>query len=390
MKQTISKIATISLCLSAAFSSLIIFIAVRHRLNSDLTYFFLPWFAQLTDHGWHAISGAYSDYTPPYLYLLATIAPLHSVISDVVLIKSVSMIFTFIAAFIVDLIVLEITMDKRISAVAGAGFLILPTVIINSAYWGQNDVIYSTFILSFVLFTLKDAPYQAAICFGVALSFKLQAILVGPYVLYLVLRKRIALQHLFLIPTVYVAAMVPAWLMGRPASELATIYYNKFQETELGASAPNFYELIRNFPVSDHQAIFLMGLILAVTVGFALPVAAQRFRDDPHADLLVATASVILMPFVLPEMHDRYFFLADVLTYVLIFIFPGTWRLAIAMQIGSLSAYCQFLFGWHFGPYLGTLAVSVAATGIVWMCFVHARTSRPYNGDIAGNSAPEF
>jgi len=393
MTQTISRTVTIFFCLSAVSSALIIFIAVRHSLTGDLFSFVLPWFAQLTQHGLQAISGAYSNYPPTYLYLLATVAPLHPVISDVVLIKSVSVAFTVVAAFIVYLIVFEITMNQRISAVAGAGFLILPTVIMNSSYWGQCDVIYSTFVLGFVIFNLKGAPRRATFCLGLAFSFKLQTIFVAPYVLYLILRRRIALQHLLIIPTVYAVAMFPAWLMGRPASELATIYLGQFRlHNLLYVNAPNFYGIIQAFQIIDYQTGVRVGLIFAAVVGLVLAVATQRLRDDLQAQLLVATASVILMPFVLPKMHDRYFFLADVLTYVLAFTFPGAWPLAIAMQIGSLSAYCGYLFGisgagiwaprcalpfgWHFGAAdVGALAVSVAAVGIVWMCFVHARST---------------
>jgi Gpi18-like mannosyltransferase len=373
MTQTKSKVVTIFFCLSAVSSTLIIFIAVRNRLNGDLTQAILPWFAQLTQHGLQAISGSYSVYPPTYLYLLAAVAPLHSSISDVVLIKSVSVAFTFVAAFIVYLIVFQTTMNQRISAVAGAGFLILPTVTMNSAYWGQSDVIYSTFILGFILFNLKGAPVRAVICLGLAFSFKLQTILIAPYVLYLILRGRIALQYLLIIPAVYAAAMFPAWLMGRPASELATIYFGQFDYFHrLSMNAPNFYTIIQNFQIIDYQVGVRVGLILAIAVGLALAIVAQSFRDDKRAQLLVATASAILMPFILPKMHDRYFFLADVLSYVLAFTFPPAWPLAIAMQIGSLSAYCDFLFDWDFGPKLGALAVAVAAVGIVWMCFVRA------------------
>src|SRR5262249_21565975 len=248
--------------------------------------FVLPWFAQLTQHGLQAISGAYSNYPPTYLYLLATVAPLHPVISDVVLIKSVSVAFTVVAAFIVYLIVFEITMNQRISAVAGAGFLILPTVIMNSSYWGQCDVIFSTFVLGFVLFNLKGAPRRAVFCLGLAFSFKLQTIFVAPYVLYLILRRRIALVDLLIIPMVYAGAMFPAWLLGRPFSELATIYVGQiFWYPRLSMSAPNFYEIIQNFHLIDYRVGVRVGLILAAAVGLALAVAAQRFRDDLQAQL---------------------------------------------------------------------------------------------------------
>ena len=224
MTRSASRIATILFCVSAVSTALIIFIVLRHNLTNDLALVFRGWFTQLTQRGLPAISGEYSIYPPTYLYLLATVAPLHPVMSDVVLIKSVSMAFSFVAGCIVSLIVFEITMNKNISAVAGSGFLIIPTVITNSAYWGQNDIIYSTFILGFVLFNLKGDPRKAVLCLGLAFSLKLQTIFVAPYALYLILRRRIAVKHVLIVPIVYVAAMFPAWLMGRPASQLVTIY----------------------------------------------------------------------------------------------------------------------------------------------------------------------
>src|SRR5262245_41535145 len=126
MTQMKPKIATIFFCLWAVSGTLIIFTIVRNRLNGDITKDLLTWFGKFTQQGLKAISGAYSVYPPTYLYLLAAVAPLYPLISDVVLIKSVSVAFTFVAAFIVYLMVLEITMNQRISAMAGAGLLVLP------------------------------------------------------------------------------------------------------------------------------------------------------------------------------------------------------------------------------------------------------------------------
>src|SRR5262249_12192091 len=111
---------------------------------------------------------------------------------------------------------------------------------------GQYDIIYSTFVLGFVLFNLKGAPRKAVFCLGLAFSFKLQTIFVAPYVLYLILRRKIALQHLLIVPTVYAAAMFPAWLLGRPVSELATIYVGQIQENAfLSINALNFWEILQ-------------------------------------------------------------------------------------------------------------------------------------------------
>ena len=53
--------------------------------------------------------------------------------------------------------------------------------------------------------------------------------------------------------------------------------------------------------------------------------------------------SVLLAPYLLPKMHDRYFFPADVFALLLLFS-PGILKLVpVLMQIGSLIVYQLFL-----------------------------------------------
>jgi Gpi18-like mannosyltransferase len=387
MHQNLNREATAAFCLSAVIISFAVFLFFRHTLTNDISQYNLPWLIQIEEHGVLGLSGEYSNYTPTYLYLLAIFAPLNHFFANVTLIKLIPFAFTFVAAIIIYLIILRINENKRLAAIAGSGFLLLPTVVMNGSYWGQSDIIYTTFVLSFLLYTLVGRPAKACIFIGIAFTFKLQTIFVAPYVLYLILRRRMFLHHLTLIPVIYVIAMLPAWLLGRPADELALIYLNQAQQyKQLSMSAPNYYSIVQRLHLVDFNSGMLIGISLATVVGFILAVAPLRLRDNQKTMTLVLTASVILMPFLLPKMHDRYFFLADVLTYVLAFI-TRAWALAVGMQIGSLTAYWASLFGhsddgppwspyyeflgWHIGAELGALAVTVAAFGIVWILFFH-------------------
>ena len=48
------------------------------------------------------------------------------------------------------------------------------------------------------------------------------------------------------------------------------------------------------------------------------------------------------MPYLLPRMHDRYFFLADILTVALAFVRPRLWVVAALFQVGSLTSYLAY------------------------------------------------
>jgi Gpi18-like mannosyltransferase len=92
-----------------------------------------------------------------------------------------------------------------------------------------------------------------------------------------------------------------------------------------------------------------------------------------EADTIVATAafSLLLVPFVLPHMHERYFYAADMLTIVLAFFRPRWAFVAVLVQVVSFLSYWPFLFGHEAVP-LATLAMvetgAVVALGVLLAC----------------------
>ena len=66
----------------------------------------------------------------------------------------------------------------------------------------------------------------------------------------------------------------------------------------------------------------------------------NRKRLSDRAILAAAVLLAVGIPFLLPHMHDRYFFAADILTLVLAFS---------AWQLSPAAALCQFasLLGYH-------------------------------------------
>jgi Gpi18-like mannosyltransferase len=223
-------------------------------------------------------------------------------------------------------------------------FLFLPTIIFNSAYWGQVDIIYTTALLACLYLFLKDRPTLAMIAFGLAISTKLQAIFLAPVLVILFMNNKTSLTSFLQIPVTYVCMILPAWLIGRPWPDLLTIYLAQGKTYHaLTMNAPNLYTWIPN---TLYYFFVPAGLLITTFVAIGLIALTYKRRSAMTPDTLIALAafSVMAMPFFLPKMHDRYFYPADVFSLLLGFYFPKFFPIPLLMQFVSLLAYCPFLF----------------------------------------------
>ena len=87
--------------------------------------------------------------------------------------------------------------------------------------------------------------------------------------------------------------------------------------------------------------------------------------DESQWLVTAALFSVLFPPFLLPGMHDRYYFAADVLSLVYAFYVRGGWIPAFWMQVASGFSYLPFLFHWEPVP-LRVVALFPMVAG-VWV-----------------------
>ncbi|NUM49030.1 MAG: DUF2029 domain-containing protein [Anaerolineales bacterium] len=318
---------------------------LRDFQNDDYRYFTGPWVAFIRAHaGYRALAFPFSNYTPPYLYLLVLFNYLFPKLSSLYLIKLISVVFDFLAALLIYRLI-RIKYPQGIGpALASLAFLFLPTIFINSAFWGQADIIYTVPLLACVYFFLKDRPTLGMIAFGVAISIKLQAIFLAPWLVMLLVNKKTTLASFILIPITYFVLILPAWIIGRPLPDLLTIYLAQGDTyRELTMNAPNLYTWLPN---SLYDLLVPAGLLLTILLALSLIAVAYRNQatTTPKILLALATLSVIAMPFFLPKMHDRYFYPADVLSLALGFYFSELFFIPLLVQFVSLFAYFPFLF----------------------------------------------
>jgi Gpi18-like mannosyltransferase len=201
-----------------------------------------------------------------------------------------------------------------------AAFVILagPTVILNGSVWGQTDIIFTFWLLLTVYCCCAGRGALASLAYGMAFAFKLQSVFLGPFYLAMLLRRRVPCWSMVWLPVGWLLALAPPVVMGGPVWPFLRLPFT--QTNELNALAINFanpWEIANVLHVPPLAGVRI-GMALTVVAGLA--VAALGLRPEamrPRAIAGVAALSLLAMPYVMPRMHDRYYFPAEILLSLL-------------------------------------------------------------------------
>lgn len=223
--------------------------------------------------------------------------------------------------------------------------LFLPTVILNGSLWGQCDSIYTAFAVLGLYLALDERPWLSVCCIALSFAFKLQAVFILPVYAVLLFTGRIRLRHIAAFPAAYVLAVLPAVLLGRPFLETLTLYFSQAGTVgdALNYNAPSIFSLLPNIQDaakwSKPAVLWSFGFV-ALVLGAA---AARRTAAGDKTVLAAAVLFAVGIPFLLPHMHDRYFYCADVLSMVLAFAVPQMLGLPLLVELGSFLSYYAYL-----------------------------------------------
>ena len=279
----------------------------------DYTVHLENWFLAYKNNLLGTLGQPVGDYTAIYNYVLAILSLLGN--NSLYLIKSVSVIFDYVGALYFSKIAYKLTNEnKNMGYLAYAIFLMLPTVILNSSAWAQCDVIYITFILISFYQMLNNNESLTLFFFSISLSIKLQAIFFLPFLLFLLIKGKIKLRYFLWIPFIYSITIIPMLLFGRSLVSCFETYFIQMGEyNNLVYSAPTIYNF---FDINESDLIVRTGLLYSILI---IGVICYYFYDRTTLTcanfmLKFSTLFLMIVPFLLPKMHDRYFMLADVFT----------------------------------------------------------------------------
>jgi len=315
-------------------------------ITGDMSNFYFIWYQNILDNG---IATSFREhligYTPAFWYLFAGTTLLDPILPRVTAIKLLPILFDCISTYFVYRIVRTKYPTGNKPYWAAGLFFVLPTIFINSAQWGQMDALYTSFLIISLYFFLKEKPLLGMLAFALSFSIKFQAIFFVPFLIILLLKKKVRWWQFLLVPAVYVITCIPAVLLGSSWLDVLTIYLRQTALfSQLTVNSPNLYIFV---PWEVAEPALRIGFIVAfcTLAGWIICTALDKREIMPERMVLLALISVSLSPFVLPRMHERYFYPADALSLVVAFYNPDLWIIPFAFQLSSGLASAVYLKG---------------------------------------------
>ena len=327
-------------------------ISLLDYVSDDYTIFLNNWIEEYTVLNLKQGLGTYigSDYTPPYLYLMYAISRFKEY-PWMYMVKFISLMTDVLLSYVVMKIASLKTKSESVQLLIFHITAILPTVVFNGAYWGQCDGIYTSFCILALYLALAKKPCRSMLCFGVALSFKLQTVFFLPGLLPLWLRKDVKLKHLLLIPVMYMTMMIPALWGGKSLHHVLTVYIQQMGNYKfMTMNGPSIYQFLPAETVNGGP-IYQMFNKMALMLGLAalavscIPVCVYRKRLTAESSLLFSVLVLGAVPLFLPNMHERYTFGADVLSLALCLWAPRRVVLPLLFGLASYICYTEGLPG---------------------------------------------
>lgn len=323
--------------------------------SADYWGFLEDWMRQIIEGGgYRSLGHQISNYTSPYMYIMCFLSYITD--NDLYALKLVSVCFDYAASIAIFLIIFQMTGNVKKSILGMAVLLLSPTVIIDSAYWCQCDIIYTTFILYALYNFFKNNSKWCLIFIGISFAFKQQVLFIVPFLLIMWLKKRtIRLVHFLWVPVIYVISTLPAWMMGRDFKELLLIYFDQSETYPWGTlEYPNIYALLGEaMPDMRHAdevsgAGIFMTIILLGCLAYYFYTKDINMTDELIMTLALFTVGVIV--YCLPHMHDRYGFLIDILAIVYGVINIKKLPITFGFFIVSILSFMPYLIAVHIVP----------------------------------------
>lgn len=308
--------------------------------------------------------------------------------NDMFLVKLSDCVFDVVIAVTTFRIIYEMTGSTRKSMMSMGVMLVIPTMLLNSAAWAQNDAIYTSFLLLSFLSLLKKRDFRTWLYFAISFCWKQQAIFFAPVLIIAWLRNKTKIRYIVLVPLMYVLVIIPAAIAGAMVPEKVTVALSSLVDTgnvtwttdfaasgetlvlepvgrtfgsllgiygnqvsmfsRLTMNYPNIYTIIySDISKSIRQMIIPCGeLVTVMLLGvLAYYIYNKKFSDNKLFYLTLVVFVSQLVVYCLPCMHERYGYVAEIFAFI--YGMFGFKRLCVAIMLQSITlvTYTRFLWG---------------------------------------------
>lgn len=333
----------------------------------------LTWYMQLKEGGTLAALADYQgDYNLPYatvLYFL-TFLPVEPIIS----IKMVSILFDYLeAVLILKMTSLAAGEEKQdLYGVLAYGLVLCnPLAVINSGYLAQSEGIWAYLALLSFWYIRQDKPVKGMWAMGCAIAMKLQSVFILPLILILYFyKKKFSILHLLWIPVVIQVLCIPA-ILGGCSFDIAYKLFGHMlgKYPFLYYYYPNIWTFFREAPYYQFGKAAIVFAFTALLLFAVLFVQSGRKHTmQAYLEYIVWTTMTCAM--LLPCMHERYNYIAELLLPVCALFNRRLWIPAIALNLFSLQCNGQSYLGWDALSHYPLAAGNLVIYGyLTWKCF---------------------
>ena len=267
----------------------------------------------------------------------------------IVKIKLLSVIFDVLMGLFGYLIVKELS-NRKYSYLSWLVILFLPTVILNGSVWAQCDSIYTTFVLLSLYLLLKEKYSLSFLSLGIAFSFKLQFIFILPlFIIQYFVNKKFKIWNFLLIPLGNIIMCTPVLLMGMPLINCFTTYLDQTTNYSvyLTRNLANIFTILPNEKIIGYIFFIITGLIF---LGLLIYFIKRKKKITKEEMVSISLLGILIAVYFLPFMHERYMFMADIISVIWYFIYRKKIYIPIIINLTSLAGYSVYLFGMDYIP----------------------------------------
>ncbi len=320
-------------------------------ISGDYMECYGPWYDEIKANG--DLSGLVGDYTLPYqtfvlLMSKTGINPLYGY-------KLFSVFFDYLLATGSALLVYTVAgkedrYQKYKAFAAFAIVLLSPLVTLNSASWAQCDAIYTSFIVLCLLCLEKKHYFLMFVVYGLAFSFKQQAILLLPFVfLVWFVTRAFSLLYFAIIPLVMEITAIPGLLAGHSLETPFSIYLDQQAEFphSMTLNYPGFFSLLAenmstpNVPFFKTWQILITACLLLILCAFLFLKKVELTGKMMIVCAFITTYTCVLF---LPVMHERYGMIYEILAIIIMLLDIKFAPIALTLNWIAICVYCKYLF----------------------------------------------
>ena len=339
---------TVVILLASTLIAFLVRFYMRGFHSRDMQEFLILWYEEIKSQGGlSSLVNPVGDYNIPYQTVIALFTCLP--FKPIYLYKLFSCLFDWLLASLIGLTVYRASDDKFRAAVAYGCTLNMPIVVFNSSLWGQCDSVYSFFCLLALYLLWRRKNTWAFIALGAAFAFKLQAVFVLPFFLFLYVKRRdfSFLQFLW-IPAMMIILSLGGILQGFSIPEVFGIYQHQVAtSTKMNMGYPGFWHFMIQAEDFDYYLnLFRYGILLTVFVLMLIMIRLFRNRAEWSIQSFFKVAFLMTYTAVIfqPSMHERYGYLYLILALLLCFMDRKMIPVFLVLLALDLSSYSAFLF----------------------------------------------